>query len=169
MAFSLSQLHFSQCCFSASSLQSSRGKISPPSASVHEFPGRFHRPRDDPHQLLHELRRERSGSPGAQLCSRPSLALSSTSRVPATSLRSPSRSCAGHSGSGSHQTTGCGSQRGDYRSFTLNDPDMKEFNPVFEIKSVYLPSSSESLLKHLILSCCVGSTIAHRKCPKVYF
>lgn len=39
---------------------------------------------------------------------------------------------------------------------------MKEFNLVFEIKRVYLASSSESLLKHLIPGCCVGSSLAHK-------
>lgn len=72
-----------------------------------------------------------------------------------------------HRGSSSHQTTGCGSQQGDYRSFTLNDPDMKEFNPAFEVKSIYLPFSSESLLKHLILSHHVRSAIAQEKGPEV--
>lgn len=40
--FSLSQSQFLQSCVSASPLQSSQGEISAPSASVHEFPGRFH-------------------------------------------------------------------------------------------------------------------------------
>lgn len=51
----------------------------------------------------------------------------------------------------------------------MNDLDTEEFNPVFEIKNVYLPFSSESLLKHLILSSHVRSTIVHEKCPKMYF
>lgn len=56
LGFSVSQSHFSQSCFSASPLQSSRGKISAPSASVHEFPERFHSGGDDPHRCLQELR-----------------------------------------------------------------------------------------------------------------
>lgn len=39
---------------------------------------------------------------------------------------------------------------------------MKEFNLVFEIKRVYLASSSESLPKHLIPGCCVGRSLAHK-------
>lgn len=49
----------------------------------------------------------------------------------------------------------------------MNDPDMKEFNPAFEVKSIYLPFSSESLLKHLILSHHVRSAITQEKGPEV--
>lgn len=67
--------------------------------------------------------------------------------------------------SSGHQTTGCGSQRGDYGSFTSSHPDTKEFNPAFEIKSVYLPSSSESVLKHLLLSHRSGARSLRRSVP----